>query len=205
LTSAVSATTLKLESLSNNARSPFPIRWKVKIPMPDLTFAEVGQILRLLESIDASEVNLEWGDLKLQVRHGGPAVGGGESNESGTDALQAGTEPRSPVTSHSEAPVVAEPVQEPIAGVGGASDVPDHWVAISAPMVGTFYRSPKPGEPAYVEAGDVVAPGDPVGLVEVMKLFTELKSEVAGKVARIDADNSALVEFGQPLIWIEPA
>jgi acetyl-CoA carboxylase biotin carboxyl carrier protein len=50
-----------------------------------------------------------------------------------------------------------------------------------------------------------VAPGDIVGLVEVMKLFTELKTEVAGKVARIDADDTALVEFGQPLIWIEPA
>ena len=103
----------------------------------------------------------------------------------------------------SDAPIPAESHTNP--PVNGQSDTPDHWMAISAPMVGTFYRSPKPGEPTFVDVGDVVAVGDTVGLVEVMKLFTELKTEVAGKVARVDADDTALVEFGQPLIWIEPA
>jgi acetyl-CoA carboxylase biotin carboxyl carrier protein len=173
--------------------------------MPDLTFAEVGQILRLLEAIDATDVDLEWGDLRLRVRHGGPAHSDGGSVGSRTiaaDVAQASAEPDASVTSEPTAPVASEP--RPDTGVDDATAVPDHWVAIGAPMVGTFYRSPKPGEPAYVEAGDVVAPGDTVGLVEVMKLFTELKTEVAGKVARIDADDSALVEFGQTLIWIEP-
>jgi acetyl-CoA carboxylase biotin carboxyl carrier protein len=173
--------------------------------MPDLTFAEVGQILRLLEAIDASDVDLEWGDLKLRVRHGDPAENEGDSADRGTAAgvAQASPEPGASVTSEPAALVTSAP--QPEAGVDGSPAVPDHWVAIGAPMVCTFYRSPKPGEPAYVEAGDLVAPGDIVGLVEVMKLFTELKTEVAGKVARIDADDTALVEFGQPLIWIEPA
>lgn len=174
--------------------------------MPDLTFAEVGQILRLLESIDASEVDLEWGDLRLRVRHGDPMGSNGVSAESRTavDVAQASSEPAAwSKAAEAEAPVPSAPQRK--ADAGDAPAVPDHWVAIAAPMVGTFYRSPKPGEPSYVEAGDVVAPGDTVGLVEVMKLFTELKTEVAGKVARIDADDTALVEFGQPLIWIEPA
>jgi acetyl-CoA carboxylase biotin carboxyl carrier protein len=174
--------------------------------MPDLTFAEVGQILRLLESIDASEVDLEWGDLRLRVRHGDPMGSNGVCAESRTavGVAQASPEPAaSSTTAELEAAVTAAPQTK--AGSDDAPGVPDHWVAIGAPMVGTFYRSPKPGEPSYVEAGDVVAAGDTVGLVEVMKLFTELKTEVAGKVARIDADDTALVEFGQPLIWIEPA
>jgi len=173
--------------------------------MPELTFAEVGQILRLLESIDASDVDLEWGDLRLRVRHGNSSVADREpvgSRDAG-DAAQPRPEAEAPVTAESKAPV-AEPPQT-TTGVDADAAVPDHWVAIAAPMVGTFYRSPKPSEPAYVEVGDVVATGDTVGLVEVMKLFTELKTEVAGKVARIDADDTALVEFGQSLIWIEPA
>jgi acetyl-CoA carboxylase biotin carboxyl carrier protein len=170
--------------------------------MPDLTFAEVGQILRLLESIDASEVDLEWGDLRLRVRHGDPTVSDHASASPQGSIAHASVEPDASVT-ESEAPTTAEPQAK--ARVDSRADIPDHWVAIKAPMVGTFYRSPKPGEPAFVDAGDVVAIGDTVGLVEVMKLFTELKTEVAGKVARIDADDTALVEFGQPLIWIEPA
>lgn len=166
--------------------------------MPELTFAEVGQILRLLEAIDASDVDLEWGELRLRVRHGDPAANGGSVRPRAVaDVAPASAEP--------VASTATEPPREAQAAEDlSAPGVPDHWVAIGAPMVGTFYRSPKPGEPTYVEPGDVVAQGDTVGLVEVMKLFTELKTEVAGKVARIDVDDSTLVEFGQPLIWIEP-
>ena len=164
--------------------------------MPDLTFAEVGQILRLIQAIDASDVDLEWGDLRLRIRHGEPTVSNGETaSETKPTVAQ--------VNSQAKEATVSEPQQT--VSVDEAPAVPDHWIAVAAPMVGTFYRSPKPGEPPYVEAGDVVAAGDTVGLVEVMKLFTELKTEVAGKVARIDAADSTLVEFGQPLIWIEPA
>jgi acetyl-CoA carboxylase biotin carboxyl carrier protein len=170
--------------------------------MPDLTFAEVGQILRLLESIDASEVDLEWGDLRLRVRHGDASVSDGAAASPKAAITHASPEPGASVI-EPEAPTATE--RQAKAPVDSRADIPHHWVAIKAPMVGTFYRSPKPGEPAFVDAGDVVALGDTVGLVEVMKLFTELKTEVAGKVARIDADDTALVEFGQPLIWIEPA
>jgi len=175
--------------------------------MPDLTFAEVGQILRLIQAIDASDVDLEWGDLRLRIRHGEPTVTNGAAStvqEAKSVVPQLKTDAEEPaVTAAPQTEAATEAPQT--AAVDEAPIVPDHWVAVAAPMVGTFYRSPKPGEPPYVEAGDVVAAGDTVGLVEVMKLFTELKTDVAGKVARIDAADSALVEFGQPLIWIEPA
>ena len=122
--------------------------------MPDLTFAEVGQILRLLESIDASEVDLEWGDLRLRVRHGDPAVSDQASASPQAATAHASHEPDASVT-ESEAPTTAEPQAK--ARVDSPAEVPDHWVAIKAPMVGTFYRSPKPGDPAFVDAGDVVS------------------------------------------------
>ena len=173
--------------------------------MPDLSFAEVGQILRLLESIDASEVDLEWGDLRLSVRHGDRRPNDGDRADSPADGeiRAAAGQFGSPPNHRPDAP--AGSTSQTADRADGSRGVPDHWVAITAPMVGTFYRSPKPGEPPYVETGDVVAAGDAVGLVEVMKLFTELKTETAGKVARIDVDDTSLVEFGQPLIWIEPA
>jgi biotin carboxyl carrier protein len=72
-------------------------------------------------------------------------------------------------------------------------------------MAGTFYRAPTPDDPPFVEVGDTVTEGDTVALIEVMKLFTELKAEVAGKVAQVDVPDSKLVDFGRALVWIEPA
>lgn len=160
--------------------------------MPDLSFAEVEEILRLVQRIEGCDVTLTWGDLSVHVHRGGAAA-----------------TPTTAATTSTDVP--AQPVVEPAPRDQSApttnpfADVPEHWVSIEAPMVGTFYRTSAPEEPPFVEVGDDVEPGATVGLVEVMKLFTELTCDVAGKVARIDVDNGAFVEYGQPLLWIEPA
>lgn len=170
---------------------------------PELSFAEVGEILSLLQRVEGAEVSLEWGDLKVSVRRGAPG-----------DAAPQPVAPRpspplmpSEVSSKGGSDPSAEPQPEATSQdeADSSHDVPEHWVAVTAPMVGTFYHAPTPGEPPFVEVGDAVAPGDTVGLIEVMKLYTELSCEVAGKVARIATADSALVDYGQPLIWIEPA
>jgi biotin carboxyl carrier protein len=71
-------------------------------------------------------------------------------------------------------------------------------------MVGVFYRTPEPGKPPFVEVGDVVAPGQTLCLLEAMKLFNELKTDTAGRVLAIHAENSSPVEFGQLLFELEP-
>jgi acetyl-CoA carboxylase biotin carboxyl carrier protein len=76
---------------------------------------------------------------------------------------------------------------------------------VTAPMVGTFYRSPAPDQPPFVEPGDTVAAGDAVGIIEVMKLFNSITAGVDGTVAEVLAENGAAVEHGQRLIAIEPA
>jgi acetyl-CoA carboxylase biotin carboxyl carrier protein len=157
------------------------------VPVVDFSFEEVGEILRALEKLDGASVYLEYGDLKLEVRRGAESVPPSRTVTEPVPAPQQETRPQQELRQ------------------SDAEDVPAHWVAVTTPMVGTFYRAPGPAEPSFVEPGDAVRPGQTVGVLEVMKLFTELKSEVDGKVARIDAENAALVESGQALIWIEPA
>lgn len=78
------------------------------------------------------------------------------------------------------------------------------WRVVTAPNLGTFYRSPKPGSPAFVELGQSVQIDTEICLIEVMKLFTSVKAGVAGTIRRIDATDAELVEGGQPLFHIEP-
>jgi acetyl-CoA carboxylase biotin carboxyl carrier protein len=77
-------------------------------------------------------------------------------------------------------------------------------VVVPAPMVGTFYRAPAPNEPPYVQVGDEVRPGDVIGLIEAMKIMNEIECEVHGRVAQLMVDNAQPVEYGQPLMTIEP-
>jgi acetyl-CoA carboxylase biotin carboxyl carrier protein len=175
----------------------------------DLSYGEVGEILHLLQEIDGAEVQLEWGDLKIQVRRGlstgdAPTVADqGARVPTGDHENVSPEPPAGSVSADRPRPV---PQEQPQATEAEPEQtVPDHWIAITAPMAGTFYRAPKPDEPPFVEVGDTVTPGDTVALIEVMKLYTELKAEAAGKIARVEAVEAALVEFGQPLVWIEPA
>jgi acetyl-CoA carboxylase biotin carboxyl carrier protein len=91
---------------------------------------------------------------------------------------------------------------EPVAPV---SDVPTHWIAVTAPNLGTFYRAPKPGAPPYVEIGQVVSEETEVCLIEVMKLFTAVCARTKGTVRRILVNDAEMVEYGQTLLYIEPA
>lgn len=90
----------------------------------------------------------------------------------------------------------------PAAAVSAAAIDPA-WTAVIAPNLGTFYRSPKPGSPAFVEVGQSISAGTEVCLIEVMKLFTSVRTEAGGIVRHIAAEDAQLVEGGQPLIYIE--
>lgn len=173
--------------------------------MSSLSFGEVGEILRLLQEVDCAEIDLEWGDLRIQVRKTGASPQVVTAQEAPAPPTSMDEEPARRSVS-TPAPPKSRVSQEAAPAAPDSEDeVPPSWSAISAPMVGTFYRSPSPGEPPFVEVGAPVEAGDTVALIEVMKLFTELKAEVAGKVARNDVADGSLVEFGQPLVWIVPA
>ena len=86
-----------------------------------------------------------------------------------------------------------------------AKEKTSNTLEIKAPMVGTFYRSPSPEAPPYVEVGQIIEAGQVVCIIEAMKLMNEIKSEIKGKIIDILIDNAEPVEFGQPLFLIEPA
>jgi acetyl-CoA carboxylase biotin carboxyl carrier protein len=171
--------------------------------VPELSFSEVGEILHLLQGVEGSNIELEWGDLTIQVRRGDA-----EERSALVTAPQEPADvsvPGDVATYAASTAGVADRTATETTQTEAVEEIPSHWIAVSAPMAGTFYRASAADRPPYVEIGDLVSPGDTVALIEVMKLFTELKAEAGGKVARIDAADGTLIEFGQPLIWIEPA
>jgi len=111
---------------------------------------------------------------------------------------------RKPVAVAVAAPaaVAAAPVVD--APATGTSDAPAAKPSVKAPLTGIFYASPGPGSPAYVEVGSDIAVGQIIGLIEAMKLFNEIKSDIAGRVVRIVAESGQLVKSKQPLVEVDP-
>ena len=81
----------------------------------------------------------------------------------------------------------------------------DNLITIKSPMIGTFYRSSSPGKPPFVEIGDEITPGKVVCIIEAMKLFNEIESEVKGRIVKVLADDASPVEYDQPLFLVDPA
>jgi acetyl-CoA carboxylase biotin carboxyl carrier protein len=159
------------------------------------------EIVALMNDTDISEITFEQGELKLRVKRGGPAAQSPQqllvTPSLATFHPTAGAPlPPAPAFQPSPAGVAAPAAAEP-------EDVPEGR-AVTAPMVGTFYRAPSPKDAPYVEEGDVIQAGDRVGIIEAMKMMNEIESDVAGRVVRVLVKNGQPVEYGQPLIIVEP-
>ena len=81
----------------------------------------------------------------------------------------------------------------------------ENLITVKAQMIGTFYRSPSPDKPPFVEVGSVIKPGDKLCIIEAMKLFNEIESEVSGKIVKVLTDDVSPVEFDQPLFLVDPS
>ncbi len=158
-----------------------------------LSYREVAEIMKIIDASSMDEVILEVDGAKLVVRRG--AAG---TNGAGSHAAPA------PAPASSASTAVAKSSAAVAASAPAAGQDTD-GETVRAPMVGTFYRSPSPGEPAFVDVGATVSAGDPLCLIEVMKLYTTIEATCAGTIARVLAEDGALVEFDQPLFVIEPS
>lgn len=159
----------------------------------DESFEELIAIVELLKDAEFTQFRYQSGDLLIEISRGeplptqtspaptAPLVGAGELNP----------------TQNAAAPSGATPAPAP------ADDATT--VVVEAPMLGTFYRSPKPGEPPFVQVGDTVTESSVVGIVEVMKLMNSVTAGVAGIVVAVDAVDGELVEPGSTLVRIQPA
>jgi acetyl-CoA carboxylase biotin carboxyl carrier protein len=150
---------------------------------------QLQQLLALLGESDIQEFSLEGEDFRLEVRRNLPFA-------APVTLVQAPAAPAAPVAAAS----VPSPSAPPPSAAAARSDLQ----AISAPMVGTFYRSPAPGDSAFVEVGSRITAGQPVCILEAMKLMNELESEISGEVVEILVENGTPVEFGQVLMRIKP-
>ncbi len=160
--------------------------------MASFSPSDIRTLVGLFEDSTWDELHLEMGDLELFLAR--------DPNASIPGAQQAPVPAASPERPASAA--AAPKVDAPVAGV--ASAVSEGMAALRAPNLGTFYRAPKPGAPHYIEIGQEVEPDTEVCLIEVMKLFTPVRAGMKGIVRRICVDDSDLVEFDQPLFYIEP-
>ncbi len=103
---------------------------------------------------------------------------------------------------------VAQPITQPAASAAPdakpAEPKADNLITIKSPMIGTFYRQAGPGKPIFINVGDEVAPGKVVCIIEAMKLFNEIESEIKGKIVKVLVDDASPVEYDQPLFLVEP-
>ena len=160
---------------------------------------EIQSLIKFVAKSGASEVSLEMKDVKITIKTSqekGPIVISTPNSQSPQPAeIHA-------VPQTQSAPQLTEPA--PITPPAAAEDE-SNFITVKSPIIGTFYRKPSPDKPVFVEVGDTVSEGSVLCVIEAMKLFNEIESEVSGKIVKILVDDSSPVEFDQPLFLVDPS
>jgi acetyl-CoA carboxylase biotin carboxyl carrier protein len=162
----------------------------------NMDLKEIQNLIKFVAKSGASEVKLEMDDIKITIKTGS------ESDTTIVHQVPAVQMPQQV----SAAPVAetSTPVAAPVP-VAAESTEDSKYITIKSPIIGTFYRKPSPDKPLFVEVGQTIAEGDVLCIIEAMKLFNEIESEVSGKVVKILVDDSSPVEFDQPLFLVDPS
>ena len=158
---------------------------------------EIQNLIKFVAKSGVNEVHVEMGETKVTIKTGGGVV---QQVVTAPAAIEVAT-PAAPVAAPAPAPAVEPAPPAPAA----ATTENDNHITIKSPIIGTFYRKPSPDKPNFVEAGDQVNEGDVLCVVEAMKLFNEIESEVSGTIVKVLVDDSSPVEFDQPLFIIDPS
>lgn len=155
---------------------------------------EIQNLIKFVAKSGASEVKLEMDDIKITIK-----TGGEERGDTMTYVQQVPVS--TPVVQQAPAPVASESVPTPAA----VTDDNSKFVTIKSPIIGTFYRKPSPDKAPFVEVGKSIKEGDVLCVIEAMKLFNEIESEISGKIVKILVDDSSPVEYDQPLFLVDPS
>ncbi len=153
---------------------------------------EVQNLIKFVAKSGVSEVKIENKDFKLTIKNKPEYV------------TSAAPVPTQVIAAQQAAPVAAPaaPAAEQAAPDNASDD--SKYITVKAPIIGTFYRKPNPDKPPFVEVGDTINVGDTVCIIEAMKLFNEIESEVSGKIVKVLVEDATPVEFDQPLFLVEP-
>ena len=157
---------------------------------------EIQNLIKFVAKSGASEVKLEMDDVKITIRTG--------SDSDTTIVQQVPVQAAAPVVQQpAPAPVATSAPEAPAAAAPASDD--SKYVTVKSPIIGTFYRKPSPDKPVFVEVGTEIKEGDVLCVIEAMKLFNEIESEVSGKIVKVLVDDSSPVEFDQPLFLVDPS
>jgi acetyl-CoA carboxylase biotin carboxyl carrier protein len=156
---------------------------------------QIHELIKIINKSNIGEISIEDKDGKVTIKQKDEKV------------VQVAAAPQvynvAPAAAPAPAPAAAPASAAPAAPAASAST--DNYVTIKSPMIGTFYRRPSPDKPIFAEVGDEVAPGKVVCIIEAMKLFNEIESEVKGKIVKVLVDDASPVEYDQPLFLVDPA
>jgi|SRR6185312_11488461 len=164
-----------------------------------MDFKQIQELIKMINKSNIGEVSIEEKGFKLTIKQ----------KEEPVQQIIAAPVQAHPVTAMAAAPAAASPA--PVASATpekpakSAEPPAANTVTIKSPMIGTFYRSPSPDKPSFVNVGDDVEPGKVVCIIEAMKLFNEIESEVKGRIVKVLAEDASPVEYDQPLFLVEPA
>ena len=156
---------------------------------------EIQNLIKFVANSGVAEVKLEMDDVKVTIR---TTL---EGNATETTYVQ--QMPAQPVLQQAVATAAAPVVAAPAAAAPVAEE--SKYVTIKSPIIGTFYRKPSPDKPVFVEVGSSIGKGDVLCVIEAMKLFNEIESEISGKIVKILVDDMSPVEFDQPLFLVDPS
>jgi acetyl-CoA carboxylase biotin carboxyl carrier protein len=174
-----------------------------------MEFKEIQELIKLISKSNLSEFVMQEGEFKLTIRTKNYGKARKKGMEMPPQVVQM-PQPQVVPVPHIPQPVASSPpATPPVAAAPPKAESPKeedtaNYLEIKSPMVGTFYRSPSPDKPSYVKVGDNVAKGDTVCIVEAMKLFNEIESEISGKIVKVLVEDAAPVEYDQALFLVDP-
>tara|TARA_B100000497_G_C7595674_1_gene358105 strand:- start:172 stop:684 length:513 start_codon:yes stop_codon:yes gene_type:complete len=170
-----------------------------------MTITEIQDLIKFIAKAGVTEVEIEKKDFKITIKSEMPkkkkGFGEAEATIQVPMAMATGMTPMAPVVAAPSAPVA--PAVEAAAPATETEE--NNYVTVKSPMIGTFYRRPAPDKEAFVDVGDSTKVGDTICVIEAMKLFNEIESEITGKIVKILVDDNSPVEYDQPLFLVDPA
>ena len=155
---------------------------------------QIQELIKFVSRSGVNEVSIEQKEFKITIKTN-------QAPTYVTASLPVPVTPQQPVAPTVQQQVVQTEIKVPVA----TTDDTSKYITIKSPMIGTFYRSSSPDKPFFVNVGDEVKTGQVICIIEAMKLFNEIESEVSGRIVKVLVDNSSPVEYDQPLFLVEPA
>lgn len=162
-----------------------------------MEFKQIQELVKMINKSNVSELSIEDGDFKITIKQAQSV------SETQFVAVQAPPMPMQQMLQH-QAPQAAIPAAPAGTPAAPAAEGSGTEIVVKSPMIGTFYRSAGPDKPPFVNVGDEVKAGQVLCIIEAMKLFNEIESEVSGRVVKVVADDASPVEYDQPLFLVEP-